>query len=88
MATSSGPDRCQHKTLLARIKIPVNQYVCDDCKEQLLLVVPRYGLMTPVEYEQFKQEQWNQVKAAERRKKTGLVTPNEHRQMQAKEGKR
>ena len=81
---------CQHKTLLARIKIPVNEYVCDDCKEKLVLVVPQYGLMTPVEFEQFKRVQALQIKNAERRKKTGLVTPDEHRQEQAskKEGKR
>lgn len=83
---------CPHETLLARIKIPVNEYVCDDCKEKLVLVVPKYGLMTPAEFEQFKRVQAMQIKNAERRKKTGLVTPDEHRQMQAqakvKEGKR
>ncbi len=74
---------CHHETLLARIKIPVNEYVCDDCSERLVLVVPQYGLMTPEEFEQFKRVQAVQVKAAERRQKTGLVTPDEHRQMQA-----
>ncbi|KKM77012.1 hypothetical protein LCGC14_1374350 [marine sediment metagenome] len=83
---------CRHETLLARIKIPVNEYVCDDCKVKLVLVVPQYGLMTPVEFEQFKRVQAMQIEAAKRRKSTGLVTPDEHRQEQAqakkaKEGK-
>jgi hypothetical protein len=74
---------CHHETLLARIKIPVNEYVCDDCRVKLILVVPQYGLMTPVEFEQFKRTQAMQIKAAQRRKSTGLVTPDEHRQEQA-----
>ena len=81
---------CNHETLLARIKIPVNEYVCDDCKEKLVLVVPQYGLMTPEEFEQFKRVQAVQVKAAERRRRTGLITAEEFRQekAKAKEGKR
>ena len=84
---------CRHETLLARIKIPVNEYVCDDCKEKLLLVVPQYGLMTRKELEQYKRVQAVQIEAAKRRKSTGLVTPDEHRQEQAqakqvKEGKK
>ncbi len=86
------PTPCRHDTLLARIKIPVNEYVCDDCKEKLVLVVPQYGLMTPEEFEQFKRAQAMQMEAAKRRKSTGLVTPEEARQIQAqakqKEGKR
>jgi hypothetical protein len=74
---------CRHETLLARIKIPVNKYVCDDCSEKLVLVVPQYGLMTPAEFEQFKRTQAMQIEAAKRRKSTGLVTPDEHRQEQA-----
>jgi hypothetical protein len=74
---------CHHETLLARIKIPVNEYVCDDCRVKLILVVPQYGLMTPVEFEQFKRTQAMQIKAAQRRKSTGLVTPDVHRQEQA-----
>ncbi|KKL08062.1 hypothetical protein LCGC14_1992930 [marine sediment metagenome] len=84
---------CRHETLLARIKIPVNEYVCDDCKVKLVLVIPQYGLMTPAEFEQFKRTQAMQIEAARRRKSTGLVTPDEHRQeqtqaKQTKEGKR
>ncbi len=83
---------CHHETLLARIKIPVNEYVCDDCKEKLVLVIPQYGLMTPEEFEQFKRVQAMQIQNAKRRQKTGLVTPDEHQQEQAqakqKEGKR
>ena len=86
------PAPSHHETLLARIKIPVNEYVCDDCKEKLVLVIPQYGLMTPVEFEQFKRVQAMQIQNAKRRKSTGLVTPDEHRQEQAqakvKEGKR
>ena len=86
------PAPCHHETLLARIKIQVNEYVCDDCKEKLVLVVPQYGLMTPEEFEQFKRVQAMQIQNAKRRKSTGLVTPDEHRQEQAqakqKEGKR
>lgn len=82
---------CRHETLLARIKIPVNEYVCDDCKGKLVLVLSG-GLMTPEAFEQFKRVQAMQIKAAERQKKTGLVTPDEHRQAVAqqkqKEGKR
>jgi hypothetical protein len=83
---------CQHETLLARIKIPVNEYVCDDCSEKLVLVVPQYGLMTPEEFEQFKRVQAMQIEAARCREKTGLITSEEARQMQAqakrvKEGK-
>ena len=83
---------CQHQTLMNRIKIPVNEYVCDDCKTKLVLVVPQYGLMTPEEFEQYKRVQAMQIEAARRRKDTGLVTPDEHRQLQAqaqqqKEGK-
>ncbi len=74
---------CHHETLLARIKIPVNEYVCDDCKLKLVLVVPQYGLMTPEEFEQFKRVQAVQIQNAKRRKSTGLVTPGEHRQEQA-----
>ncbi len=48
------PTPCHHETLLARIKIPVNEYICDDCKVKLVLVIPQYGLMTPAEFEQFK----------------------------------
>ncbi len=70
---------CQHPNLLARIKLPVNEYVCDDCKIKLVLVIPQYGLMTPDEFEQFKQTQAMQITAAKRRKSTGLVTPEEHR---------
>ncbi len=73
---------CHHETLLARIKIPINEYVCDDCKEKLVLVIPQYGLMTPVEFEQFKRVQAMQRETARRRKSTGLVTPDEHRQEQ------
>ncbi len=82
------PTPCHHETLLARIKIPVNKYVCDDCKVKLVLVVPQYGLMTPEEFEQFKRVQAMQIQNAKRRKSTGLVTPEEHRQQQTKEGKR
>ncbi len=78
---------CRHETLLARIKIPVNEYVCDDCKEKLVLVVPQYGLMTPAEFEQFKRTQAMQIQNAKRRKSTGLVTPDEHRQEQAQQQK-
>ena len=82
---------CRHETLLNRIKIPVNEYVCDDCKVKLVLVVPQYGLMTPEEFEQYKRVQAMQIEAARRREKTGLVTPDEFRQEQAqakvKEGK-
>lgn len=70
---------CNHETLKARIKIPVNGYVCDDCKVKLVLVVPQYGLMTPEEFEQFKRAQAMQIKNVQRRQKTGLVTPEEHR---------
>ncbi|KKL64997.1 hypothetical protein LCGC14_2159430 [marine sediment metagenome] len=73
------PAPCRHETLLARIKIPVNEYVCDDCKEKLVLVIPQYGLMTPAEFEQFKRIQAMQVQNAKRRKSTGLVTAEEHR---------
>ncbi len=79
---------CHHETLLARIKIPVNEYVCDDCKEKLVLVIPQYGLMTPEEFEQFKRVQAMQIQNAKRRKKTGLVTPDEHRQEQAQQKER
>ena len=84
---------CPHTTLLDRIKIPVNEYVCDDCKEKLVVVIPQYGLMTPEAFENYKRTQATAIKAAERRKSTGLVTPDEHRQEQAqakqvKEGKR
>ena len=87
------PKPCRHETLLARIKLPVNEYVCDDCKAKLVLVIPQYGLMTPEEFEQFKRAQALQITAAKRRQSTGLVTPAEHRQEQAqvrqqKEGKR
>ena len=80
---------CHHKTLLARIKIPVNEYVCDDCRGKLVLVLSG-GLMTPEQFEQFKREQAMQVKAAERRRRTGLITAEEFRQekAKAKEGKR
>lgn len=79
---------CHHETLLARIKIPVNQYVCDDCKEKLILFVPKYGLMTREEFEQYKRVEAMQIENAKRRAKTGLVTPDEYRQEQAKrEGK-
>ena len=82
---------CHHETLLARIKIPVNEYVCDDCKTKLVLVL-RGGLMTPEEFEKFKRVQAMQIEAAKRRQSTGLVTPDEFRQEQAqakqKEGKR
>ncbi|KKM74307.1 hypothetical protein LCGC14_1401710 [marine sediment metagenome] len=74
---------CQHQTLMNRIKIPVNEYVCDDCKTKLVLVVPQYGLMTPEEFEQYKRVQAMQIESARRREKTGLVTPSEARQMQA-----
>ncbi len=74
---------CNHQTLLARIKIPVNEYVCDDCKVKLVLVIPQYGLMTPEEFEQFKRVQAMQIQNAKRRKSTSLVTPDEHRQEQA-----
>ncbi len=77
------PKPCHHETLLARIKIPVNEYVCDDFNENLVLVVPQYGLMTPGEIEQVKRAQAMQIKNAERRKRTGLVTPDEHQQEQA-----
>ena len=70
---------CHHETLLARIKIPVNEYVCDDCKEKLVLVIPQYGLLTPKEFEQFKRVQAIQIQNAKRRKSTGLVTAEEHR---------
>ncbi len=84
---------CRHETLFARIKLPVNEYVCDDCKGKLVLVIPQYGLMTPEEFEQFKRVQAVQIQNAKRRKSTGLVTPGEHQQEQAqakqqKEGKR
>jgi hypothetical protein len=87
------PVPCHHETLLARIKIPVNEYACDDCKVKLVLVIPQYGLMTPEEFEQFKRVQAMQIQNAKRRKSTGLVTPAEHQreQIQAKqqkEGKR
>ncbi|KKK46701.1 hypothetical protein LCGC14_3162620, partial [marine sediment metagenome] len=78
---------CRHETLLARIKIPVNEYVCDDCKEKLVLVIPQYGLMTPEEFEQFKRVQAMQIEAARRRQKTGLVTPDDVRREQAERGK-
>jgi len=83
-AVKIGTTPCRHETLLARIKIPGNEYVCDDCKEKLVLVIPQYGLMTPEEFEQFKRVQAVQVQNAKRRKSTGLVTPDEHRQEQAK----
>ena len=79
----TNPKPCLHETLLKRIKIPVNQYVCDDCHEKLVLVVPQYGLMTPEEFEQFKRAQAVAATAAERRKSTGLVTPDEDRQIKA-----
>ena len=79
----TNPKPCTHETLLKRIKIPVNQYVCDDCHEKLVLVVPQYGLMTPEEFEQFKRAQAVAATAAERRKSTGLVTPDEDRQIKA-----
>lgn len=81
---------CSHKELFKRIKIPVNQYVCGDCKGKLLVVIPQYLVMPPEEFEDFKRKQNEAVLAAKRQQETGLVTPDEARQMQAKakEGKR
>lgn len=78
-------DQCRHPDLFKRIKIPVNQYVCKDCNGKLILVVPEYILMPPGDFKKFQQERAAAFKAAQRKQKTGLVTPDEVRQ---KEGQK
>ena len=80
---------CHHEKLRRRIKIPAPEYVCDDCKEKLILVIPQYALQTPEQFEEFKRVQAAQIEAAARRRRTGIITAEEFRQEQAKvkEGK-
>lgn len=71
---------CQHEELRKRINIPVNQYVCGDCKGKFILVSQGpYALMPPEEFGRYKRAQEEMVKAAKRRESTGLVTPDEAR---------
>ena len=81
---------CHHEKLRRRIKIPAPEYVCDDCTEKLILVIPQYALQTPEQFEEFKRIQAKQINDAARRRRTGLITAEEYRQekAKAKEGKR
>ena len=79
-------DVCKHLEIIGRIKPQFDRFVCGDCREKVVLVPLAGTLMTEPEFDQF---QMQQVLAdrAEKRKKVGLVLPDEVRREQ-QEGKK
>ena len=80
-------NECRHMEVFQRIKPQLAQYVCGDCQEKLLMVVMQFGLMTQEQFGQFQLAQVKASRAAQRKQKTGLVTPDEVRREQ-QEGKK
>ena len=73
-------DVCRHEEVIKRLKPRLDQYVCGDCDEKVLMVVINFSLMTHEVFEEFQKRQAAAFAAAQRKQKTGLVTPDEARQ--------
>ena len=79
-------DVCKHMDIVNRIKPTFDRYVCGDCKEKIVLVPIQMKLMSEPEFDVLQMAQVLQQRA-ERKQKTGLVTPDEVRREQ-QEGKK
>jgi hypothetical protein len=75
-------DSCRHGDVFKRVRIVPNQYVCKDCDDRVLMVILQFAVMTAPEFEEFKKEQAKKLAAAQRKAKTGLVTPEDVRREQ------
>jgi len=75
-------DVCRHEEVFQRIKPQVQQSVCGGCQDKLLMVVTQFVLMPPEQFEQFKLAQLRAAQDAQRKQKTGLITPDEVRREQ------
>ena len=73
---------CRHEEILKRLKPRLDKYMCGDCNEQVLMVVIQFSLMTQEVFDEFQRGQAEAFKAAQRKQKTGLVTPDEAREQQ------
>ena len=78
-------DVCRHEEILKRLKPRLDKYMCGDCNEQVLMVVLQFSLMTQEVFDEFQKRQAEAFKAAQRKQKTGLVTPDEARQQAQKQ---
>ena len=72
-------DICKHMEIINRIKPTFARYVCGDCQEQIVLVPIQMRLMTEPEFDALQMAQVLQERAAQRKQKTGLVTPDQVR---------
>ena len=75
-------DVCRHEEVIKRLKPRLDQFVCKDCSEKVLMVVINFSLMTQEVFEEFQKRQAAAFEAARRKQTTGLVTPDEARQQQ------
>ena len=73
-------DVCKHMDIINRIKPTFTRYVCGDCQEKIVLVPIQMKLMTEPEFDALQMAQVMADRAAQRKQKTGLVTPDEARQ--------
>ena len=76
---------CRHEEILKRLKPRLDKYMCGDCNEQVLMVVLNFSLMTQEVFDEFQKRQAEAFKAAQRKQKTNLVTPDEARQQAQKQ---
>jgi len=78
---------CRHEAVMKRLKPQLPEYVCGDCDEKVLMVVLQFSLMTREIFDEFQKRQAAAFQAAQRRQRTGLITPDEaRREQQEKKG--
>ena len=82
-APKENVDVCRHEEVMKRLKPQLPEYVCGDCMEKVLMVILQFSLMTREIFDEFQKRQAAAFQAAQRKQKTGLVTPDEARQQQA-----
>ena len=80
-------DVCKHMAVINRITPTFTRYVCADCQEQVVLVPLTMKIMTEPQFDQLQMQQVMADRAAQRKQKTGLITPDEARQ-QTQEGQK
>ena len=78
-------DVCRHEEVLKRLKPRLDQFVCKDCSENVLMVIINFSLMTQEVFDEFQKRQAAAFEAARRKQTTGLVTPDEARQQAQKQ---
>jgi len=87
-APKEAVDICRHEEVIKRLKPRLDEYVCGDCQEKVLMVIINFALMTREVFEQYQKQQAAAFAAAQRKRKTGLVTPDEARQQKQEQAQR